>query len=91
MEEFRQEISLMQQKRKKFRALQRFSYVAMFDKNGVSDAFNLAKIVMTYLNILFHLDILKLYSMIKVMKYNKDDFLILLRTLGNLEAYDSIA
>ena len=86
-EEFDSELNEMKAISKKLEDLSRFSFLAL----NVSDGMDIAGIIMTYVNMVFHFDILKLYSMFKIITEKQDDILRIYELIGSFEAWDSVS
>lgn len=89
-EEFAKEIAQVKSKKAQFTSFRRFSFLAL-DSNSGSDPMEISKIILTYLKMIFHLDLIKLYSMLHVVKEKKRVLIELLRNMGEIEACISVA
>lgn len=90
LQEFEQELGEIRKEREAFSSFQRWSFLAL-DADAGSAPMDLARIILTYLNMIFHLDLIKLYSMLRVVKEKKETLIKLLRDMGEIESCVSVA
>lgn len=88
-EEFSEEIDKIKKENAEFASFKRLSFLAM-DNNMGSAATELSRLILAYLNLIFHLDLIKLYSMLHVVKEKKDFLIGLLMGMGEIEACVSV-
>lgn len=88
--EFANEIAGIKKERAAFASFRRWSFLALDDGRS-SSPMDITKIILTYLNGMFHLDLLKLYSMLRVVKEKKQILIKLLRDMGEIESCISVA
>ncbi|HAF25945.1 MAG TPA: hypothetical protein DCG85_01375 [Lachnospiraceae bacterium] len=86
-EEFDEEFKEIKSISDSLSALGRFSFLAF----NVSDGMDLAGIIMTYVNMIFHFDLIKLYSMFRLITEKKDEILRMYELIGFIEAWDSVS
>lgn len=89
-EEFAKEISRIRSDKNVFASFRRLSFLAL-DNYAGSDPMEISKMFLTYLNMIFHLDLIKLYSMLHTVKEKKQVLIELLRSMGEIEACVSVA
>lgn len=89
-EEFAKEISRIKSDKNAFASFKRLSFLALDNHTG-SDPMEISKMLLTYLNMIFHLDLIKLYSMLHVVKEKKQILIELLQNMGEIEACVSVA
>lgn len=90
MAEFSEEQEQIKEAVKSLRGFQRGAFLAV-DGGNSSGPMDIARVILTYINMIFHLDLLKLYSMLHILKEKKEDLISLLFVVGEIEAYVSIA
>ncbi len=86
-EEFKDELSEVEKCCDDVKELNRFASFAF----NVSDGMDLAGIMMTYINMIFHFDIFKLYSMFRTIADKSDSIKRLYYLAGFIEVMDSAA
>lgn len=89
-EEFSEEIEKIKKEKAEFASFKRLSFLAM-DANNGSVAMDLGRLILSYLNLVFHLDLIKLYSMLHVVKEKKHFLTELLLGMGEIEACVSVS
>lgn len=89
-EEFAKEISRIRSDKNAFASFRRLSFLALDDYHAGSDPMEISKMLLTYLNMIFHLDLIKLYSMLHVVKEKKKVLIGLLQGMGEIEACVSV-
>lgn len=90
LQEFEKEIEEIKAERAAFASFKRWSFLALDDDAG-ANPMDLTKIILTYLKMIFHLDLIKLYSMLHVVKEKKQTLIKLLRDMGEIESCASVA
>lgn len=88
-EEFSEEIEKIKKEKAEFASFKRLSFLAM-DANNGTVAMDLSRIILAYLNLIFHFDLMKLYSMLHVVKEKKKFLTGLLLGMGEIEACISV-
>ena len=88
-EEFSEEIEKIKKEKAEFASFKRLSFLAMDSNNGTV-AMDLGRIILAYLNLIFHFDLMKLYSMLHVVKEKKEFLTGLLSDMGEIEACISV-
>lgn len=88
-EEFSEEIGKIKKEKAEFASFKRLSFLAM-DANNGTVAMDLGRIILAYLNLIFHFDLIKLYSMLHVVKEKKEFLTGLLLGMGEIEACISV-
>lgn len=88
-EEFSEEIEKIKKEKAEFASFKRLSFLAM-DANNGTVAMDLGRIILAYLNLIFHFDLMKLYSMLHVVKEKKNFLIGLLLGMGEIEACISV-
>lgn len=88
-QEFAGEIEKIKKEKGEFSSFKRLSFLAMDD--GISTApMEIGRLILSYLNLIFHLDLMKLYSMLHVVKEKKHFLIAMLRGMGEIEACISV-
>lgn len=90
-EEFSEELHIIEQNKHAFRSFRRFSSLAVDKNGGMGDGMDPSKILIDYLKIIFHVDLIKLYSMLDVVNNQKQLLVDILWKLGEMEACLSVA
>lgn len=90
LQEFEKEIAEIKTERTAFASFKRWSFLALDDDAG-SNPMDFTKIILTYLKMIFHLDLIKLYSMLHVVKEKKQTLVKLLQGMGEIESCVSVA
>lgn len=88
-EEFSEEIEEIKKEKAEFNSFKRLSFLAM-DNNAGTAGMELSRLILAYLNLIFHLDLIKLYSMLHVVKEKKNFLIGLLLGMGEIEACISV-
>lgn len=88
-QEFEKEIAQIQREKAELAAFRRFSFLAL-DYDAGSTPMDITRIILSYFNMIFHLDLLKLYSMLHVIKEKKQMLIMLLRHMGEIESCISV-
>lgn len=88
-EEFSEEIGKIKKEKAEFASFKRLSFLAM-DNNTGTAAMELSRLILAYLNLIFHLDLIKLYSMLHVVREKKNFLIGLLLGMGEIEACISV-
>ena len=89
-EEFCEEIAGIEKDRAEFGAFRRGAFVAV-DDDANATAMDLAKVILVYLKMIFHIDLIKLYAMLHTVKEKKETLIHLLCAMGEIEACVSVA
>lgn len=84
-EEFAKEITRIKKGKGEFNSFKRMSFLAL-DSNAGTASVELSRLILAYLNLVFHFDLIKLYSMLHVVKEKKDFLIGLLVEMGEIEA-----
>lgn len=87
--EFSKELLRVQNIKKELQSFRRFSFLALDNVSG-SNSMDGGRIIFSYLNFIFHLDLIKLYSMLHEVKEKKLMLIQLFQTLGEIEACISV-
>ncbi len=88
-EEFSKEIEEIEKEKAEFNSFKRLSFLAM-DHNAGTVGMELSRLILAYLNLIFHLDLIKLYSMLHVVKEKKKFLIGILLGMGEIEACISV-
>lgn len=88
-EEFSKEIEEIEKEKAEFNSFKRLSFLAM-DHNAGTVGMELSRLILAYLNLIFHLDLIKLYSMLHVVKEKKNFLIGILLGMGEIEACISV-
>jgi DNA mismatch repair ATPase MutS len=88
-EEFAQEIGQLQAAKNEFSSFKRWSFLALDDTGG-ANPMDLSRLILTYLKFMFHLDLIKFYSMLHVLKEKKEVLMQLFQNMGEIEAAISV-
>ena len=88
-EEFKAELEGIKKDKAEFASFKRLSFLAM-DNNIGTVSTELGRLILAYLNLIFHLDLIKLYSMLHVVKEKKAVLIDLLLGMGEMEACISV-
>lgn len=88
-EEFKEEIEKIKKEKAEFASFKRLSFLAL-DNGAGTASMELGRLILAYLNLIFHLDLIKLYSMLHVVKEKKDYLIGLLLGMGEIEACVSV-
>lgn len=89
-EEFCEEIAGIEKDRAEFGAFRRGAFVAL-DDDANATVMDLAKVILVYLKMIFHIDLIKLYAMLHTVKEKKETLIHLLCAMGEIEACVSVA
>lgn len=89
-QEFEQELAVLKEEKKQFSSFRRFAFLALNDSGSATGGAELIQMIQVYFNMIFHMDLLKLYSMFDVVKEKKRVMISLLRGLGEIEACVSV-
>lgn len=84
---FEKEMKALKRLRKETKAFAKGAFLIFGDKAVKSNPF---EILLDYIKMCFHIDILKFYSMLKEAKKHKRDFLEMFETIGSMEMVISI-
>lgn len=84
---FDKEMKELKRLKKETKAFAKGSFLVFGDKAVKSNPF---EILLDYIKMCFHIDILKFYSMLKEAKNHKQDFLAMFEIIGNMEVVISI-
>ncbi len=88
-EEFSKEIEEIEKEKAEFNSFKRLSFLAM-DHNAGTVGMEFSRLILAYLNLIFHLDLIKLYSMLHVVKEKKNFLIGILLGMGEIEACISV-
>lgn len=89
LREFETETAEIGAEKQAFSSFRRWSFLALDTDAG--DPMDFARILLSYLNMIFHLDLMKLSSMQRVIKEKKELLIKLLQNLGEIEGCVSVA
>lgn len=84
---FKKEMEELKRLKKETKAFAKGSFLVFGDKAVKSNPF---EILLDYIKMCFHIDILKFYSMLKEAKNHKQDFLAMFEIIGSMEVVISI-
>lgn len=88
--EFQKETDEIKKLRAEFSSFTRGAALAL-DTTPATGAGDFARILISYINMIFHFDLMKFYSMLHIVKTRQDDMIKLMDLLGETEACLSIA
>ncbi len=89
-QEFAEEIAKLKKEKSQFSSFRRFAFLALNSNDGTGGA-EILQIFQVYINMMFHLDLIKLYSMLDTVKEKKHDLIAILQGMGEIEACVSVA
>ena len=89
-QEFAEEIAKLKEEKARFASFRRFAFLAL-NSNDTTGGAELLQIFQVYINMAFHLDLIKLYSMLATVKEKKQDLIAILQGMGEMEACVSVA
>ncbi len=88
-QEFAEEIAKLKKEKVQFSSFRRFAFLALNSNDGTGGA-EILQIFQVYINMMFHLDLIKLYSMLATVKEKKHDLIAILQGMGEIEACVSV-
>lgn len=89
-QEFAEEIAKLKEEKARFSSFRRFAFLAL-NSNDTTGGAELLQIFQVYINMAFHLDLIKVYSMLATVKEKKQDLIAILQGMGEIEACVSVA